>query len=305
MEVEEVFARFRAIKHGIRIPRKSNSTWYGEHRSAFHGSGYDIAGIDRWRPGQPLKDVAWRLSLRSYPDKLFKIERAELKQLPALLVVDLSHSTLFEISRDSNKAMLLLDVIGVIGLTRARLHDPVGLLAFSDRIEAFVKPRLGSGQVFQIAHEIFERLELARTYSVKRQADFSVALRFLAARLRSRHSLVVISDLADVVGDPDTLDMRLLSRLASKHDVTLLVLDDPDEFRFRGRVGFVRTSNMETGEQTVISARKARLIRRSVEESIDTYRARLKRECGIDSVVLTPEDHFEALFKFLVTRGVH
>jgi hypothetical protein len=62
---------------------------------------------------------------------------------------------------------------------------------------------------------------------------------------------------------------------------------------------------METGEQTVISARKARLIRRSVEDSIDAYRARLKRECGIDSVVLTPGEHFEALFKFLVTRGVH
>jgi uncharacterized protein (DUF58 family) len=248
MEVEAVFARFRAIKHGIRIPRKSTSTWYGEHRSAFHGSGYDIAGIDRWRPGQPLKDVAWRLSLRSYPDKLFKIERTELKQLPTLLVVDLSHSTLFEISRESNKALLLLDVIGVIGLTRARLHDPVGLLAFSDRIEAFVKPKLGSGQIFQIAHEIFDRLELARTASVRRGADFSVALRFLAARLRTRHSIVLISDLADIVGDPDSVDSRLLSRLASKHDVTLLVLDDPDEFSLRGRVGFVRTSNMETGE---------------------------------------------------------
>jgi hypothetical protein len=42
-----------------------------------------------------------------------------------------------------------------------------------------------------------------------------------------------------------------------------------------------------------------------VEDSIDAYRARLKRESGIDSVVLTPEEHFEALFKFLVTRGVH
>jgi hypothetical protein len=155
------------------------------------------------------------------------------------------------------------------------------------------------------AHEIFDRLELARTASVRRGADFSVALRFLAARLRTRHSIVLISDLADIVGDPESVDSRLLSRLASKHDVTLLVLDDPDEFSLRGRVGFVRTSNMETGEQTVISARKARLIRRSVEDSIDAYRARLKRESGIDSVVLTPGEHFEALFKFLVTRGVH
>ena len=102
--------------------------------------------------------MAWRLSLRTYPDRLFKIERMEQKQIPTLLVVDLSHSTLFEISRDSNKALLLLDVIGAIGLTRAGLHDPVGLLAFSDRIELFVKPKLGTAQVFRIAHEMFERL---------------------------------------------------------------------------------------------------------------------------------------------------
>jgi uncharacterized protein (DUF58 family) len=304
MEVEEVFARFRAIKHGLRIPRKSTSTWYGEHRSAFHGSGYDIAGIDQWRPGQPLKDVAWRLSLRSYPDKLFKIERIELKQLPTLLVVDLSESTLFEISHDSSKALLLLDVIGAIGLTRARLHDPIGLLAFSDRIELYVKPRLGSGQVFAIAHEIFERLELARQFPEKRRADFSVALRFLAARLRTRHSIILLSDFVDVGGDPESVDVKLLSRLASKHDLTALVLDDPDEFRLRRRVGFLRTSNMETGEQTVISARKARLIRLNVEESIEAFRARLKRECGVDSAVLTPADHFETLFKFLITRNV-
>ena len=157
VDVEEVFARFRAIKQAIRTPKRSNSFWFGEHRSAFQGSGFDIAGVDEWRPGQPLKDVAWRLSLRTYPDRLYKIERMEQKQIPTLLVVDLSHSTLFEISRDSNKALLLLDVIGAIGLTRAGLHDPVGLLAFSDRIELFVKPKLGTAQVFRIAHEIFEQ----------------------------------------------------------------------------------------------------------------------------------------------------
>ena len=303
MEVEEVFARFRAIKHGIRIPRKASSTWYGEHRSSFHGSGYDIVGIDQWRPGQPLKDVAWRLSLRTYPEKLFKIERMELKQIPTLLVVDLSHSTLFEISRESNKALLLLDVIGGFGLTRARLHDPVGLLAFSDRIELFVKPKLGSGQVFRMAHEIFERLKLARQFPTKRRADFRVALRFLAARLKTRHSIVLISDLVDIVGDQESIEFKLLGRLAWKHDLIVLVLDDPDEFNLRGRLGFVRISNMETGAQTVISARKTRLIRRSIEDSLDSIRARLKRECGIDSEVLTPDGHFETLFKFLMTRG--
>ena len=305
MEIEEVFARFRAFKHSFRTPKKSSSTWFGEHRSAFHGSGYDITGVDEWRPGQPLKDVAWRLSLRTYPDRLFKIERMEQKQIPLLLAVDLSHSMLFEISQDSNKALLLLDLIGGLGLTRARLHDPVGLVAFSDRIELFLKPKLGTGQVFRMAHEIFDRLQFAREYPSSRPADLSVALRFLAARLKTRHSIVFISDLVDLIGDHEAIDFKLMGRLAWKHDVTVLVLDDPDEFNVSGRFGFLRIANMESGRQTVIAVRKTRAIRRSIEASLATIRARLKRECGVDSEVLTPATHGEALLTFLAARSSH
>ena len=51
MEVEEVFARFRDIKHGIRSRKRSTSVHFGEHKSAFKGAGYDIVGVERWRPG--------------------------------------------------------------------------------------------------------------------------------------------------------------------------------------------------------------------------------------------------------------
>jgi uncharacterized protein (DUF58 family) len=302
VEIEEVFARFRVLKHALRIPKRSTSTWFGEHRSAFHGSGYDITGVERWRSGQPLKDVAWRLSLRTYPERLFKIERMEQKQLPLLLAVDLSHSMLFEISQDSNKALLLLDLIGGLGLTRARLHDPVGMVAFSDRIELFLKPKLGTSQVFRMAHEIFDKLQFAREYPSSRPADLSVALRFLAARLKMRHSIVIISDLLDLMADHESFDFQLMRRLASKHDVTVLVLDDPEEFNVPGRFGFLRIANMESGRQTVIPVRKTRAIRRDIEASIAAIRACLKRECGVDSVVLTPAQD-NVLFNVLVARN--
>jgi len=302
VEVEEVFARFREIKHGIKARKKSQSIWFGEHKSPFHGTGYDIIGVDQWRPGQPLKDIAWSLSLRTFPHKLYKIERMEPKELRTLLVVDLSYSTLFQISQHSNKALLLLDLIGGIGLTRANLHDPVGLLAFSDRVELFLKPKLGSSQIFYMAHQIFERLEFERQYPSRRRADFSVALHFVAARLKMRHSVILISDLVDLIHDQESIDFKLLTRLAWKHDLMVLILDDPEEFQVHSRLGYIRTSNMETGEQTTMSARKAAAIRRSIEEAREALRLRLKRESGVDSVVLTPADHFEELSRFLATR---
>ena len=302
MEVEEVYARFRDIKHGIKTRKKSTSIHYGDHKSGFKGAGYDIVGVDQWRPGQPLKDIAWTLSLRTYPEKLYRIERMEPKELRTLLVVDLSYSSLFQITQASNKALLMLDLVGNIGLTRANVRDPVGLLAFSDQIELYVKPKLGSSQVFHIAHRIFEKLELERQFPTKRAADFSVALRFMAARLKMRHSVIVISDVVDLVNDQDAIDFKMLRMLAAKHDMMMLIVDDPDEFRVRSRLGYIRISDMETGKQTVISARKAGAIRRDIEERREALQYRLKHQSGVDSVVLTPDNHAEALPKFLISR---
>ena len=302
MEIEEVFARFRDIKHGIRTRKKSTSIHYGEHKSGFKGSGYDIVGVEQWRPGQPLKDIAWNISLRTYPEKLFKIERMEPKELRTLLVVDLSYSTLFQIKQKSNKALLLLDLLGNIGLTRANLRDPVGLLGFSDQIEMFLKPKLGSSQVFHMAQQIFEKLALQREFPTRRGADFSVPFKFMASRLKMRHSVIVISDVVDMLNDHASIDFKLLRMLGSKHDMMFFILDDPEEFRVRSPLGYIRISDMETGKQTVISARKAGAIRRKIEESRATLQYALKHRCGIDSVVLTPEGHAQELPKFLISR---
>ena len=302
MEVEEVFARFRDIKHGIKTRKKSTSIHYGEHKSGFKGSGYDIVGVEQWRPGQPLKDIAWNISLRTYPEKLFKIERMEPKELRTLLVVDLSYSTLFQIKQESNKALLLLDLLGNIGLTRANLRDPVGLLGFSDQIEMFLKPKLGSSQVFYMAKQIFEKLALQREFPTRRGADFSVPFKFMASRLKMRHSIIVISDVVDMLNDHASIDFKLLRILGSKHDMMFFILDDPEEFRVRSPLGYIRISDMETGKQTVISARKSGVIRRKIEESRAALQYALKHRCGIDSVVLTPDGHAQELPKFLMSR---
>ncbi|HJN45159.1 MAG: hypothetical protein CL477_00660 [Acidobacteria bacterium] len=302
MEVDEVFARFRDIKHGIRARKRSTSVHFGEHKSGFKGAGYDIVGVEQWRPGQPLKDVAWALSLRTFPEKLYKIERMEPKELRTLVVCDLSYSTLFQISQESNKALLMLDLLGNIGLTRANVRDPVGLLGYSDRIEMYLRPKLGTSQVFYMAQQIFEKMKLEREFPTRRTAHLKVALDFMIARLKMRYSVIVLTDLVDLVNDPDAIDFKVLSTLASKHDMMVLILDDPEEFRVKSRLGYIRISDMETGKQTVISARKAGAIRRRIEESRESLQYKLKYQAGIDSVVLTPENHIEALPKFLISR---
>ena len=158
----------------------------------------------------------------------------------------------------------MLDLLGNIGLTRANLRDPVGLLGFSDQIEMFLKPKLGTSQVFHMAQQIFENLALEREFPTRRKADFSVPFKFMASRLKMRHSLIVISDVVDMLNDQASVDFKLLRMLAAKHDMMFFILDDPQEFQVRRPLGYIRISDMETGKQTVISARKARAIRRQI-----------------------------------------
>ncbi len=303
MEVEEVFARFRELNRGAKTRKKSISISSGEHRSAFKGSGYDIVGVDQWRSGQPLKDIAWSLSLRTYPDRIYKVERMEPKEMRTILVADLSSSTLFKIVHEANKALLLLDLIGGIGLTRAHMRDPVGLLGFSDRVELYLRPKLGSSHIFFMAKLIFEKVRFEREYPTRRRTELSVPVKFLASRLRARHSIMFISDVVDLLNEPDAIDFGLLGRLASKHDMIVLILDDPEEYAVPSKLGYVRTTNMETGEQVVMSARRAEAVRRQIEESREALMATLKRRAGIDSVVLTPKNWFEELSTFSMARS--
>ena len=90
--------------------------------------------------------------------------------------------------------------------------------------------------------------------------------------------------------------------IRDRHDMMFFILDDPEEFRVRSPLGYIRISDMETGKQTVISARKAGAIRRKIEENRTTLQYALKHRCGIDSVVLTPDNHTEELPKFLISR---
>ena len=176
------------------------------------------------------------------------------------------------------------------------------MLGFSDQIELFVKPKLGTSQIFHIAQQIFDKLKLQREIPTKRAADFSVPFRFMASRLKNRHSIILLSDVVDMVNDQAAIDFKLLRMLAAKHDMIALILDDPDEFKVRSRLGYIRISDMETGKQTVISARKAGAIRREIEERRAELQYQLKHQSGVDSVVLTPKNHVEELPKFFIAR---
>ena len=59
----------------------------------------------------------------------------------------------------------------------------------------------------------------------------------------------VLTDLVDWVNDHESIDFKRLGTLAAKHDMIVIILDDPNEFQVKSRLGYIRISDMETGKQ--------------------------------------------------------
>ncbi|MEK9194314.1 MAG: hypothetical protein AAB884_00715, partial [Patescibacteria group bacterium] len=226
MELKDVIAGLRDLKSGIRVRKKAFSIIPAEHRSTWLGAGYDFEGVAEWKPGEPLQDVSLVLSFRTFPDRLYKLERTEEKEIPVIVAADVSTSMLFSVREGEHKAKLLFELVGVLGFTAVLYRDPFGLVGFSDRIEPYFKPKVSGRRVFYLVKTIFERVEALREGRERRNASFKMLFEFLISRLKRRHCLIIVSDFADVIGrDNGSIDFNLLRRLTSRHDVVAIFLD--------------------------------------------------------------------------------
>ena len=297
MELKDIFSRIRELKKGIPIRYKSKSVRFGENKSAFKGSGYEIAEISRWREGEPLKNISWGLSIRDFPKKIYKVEKIENKEIPVIIFVDISNSILFQISETSNNAQLLLELIGIIGLTCARFQDPVGLVGFSDRVNIYLKPKPSRSYVFYMIKLIFDRIESIKgELKSKDNTDINQALKVLIGK-KGKISAIFISDFVNLINEEESIDWKLLGNLSSRHNIIFIFLDDPLEFEWKMSLGVVPVKNLETGETDFIRGHLASKIRGDVERRRNFLIERLKK-IRVNSIVLSYGSHVINLAKF-------
>ena len=307
MEVKEILEELVQIKQET-YRGKARNIQIGEHKSPLQGAGYDLLDITKWRPGDSIDDIDWRLSLLTWPKKIYKLEHPELKSAPVILVADISPSVFVEIDQAANKFRLLLHLAGALGFAANYFHDPVGILCVSDDIEFYLPPKFGSGQIFYAIKLIVEKAKEFETLKeknrfVRRKSNLNAALEFLAARLKRQCSVVILSDFIDVISSESEINHQMLEFLSAKHswNVIAVFLDDPNELSWRGSKGLVLVRNIETGVTHTIKAEQAVNIRRAFLDKTDELRKTLTKS-GVDSVVLNFGDHFNNLAQFLSQR---
>jgi uncharacterized protein (DUF58 family) len=248
------------------------SLFAGEYRSVFRGQGMEFAEVRAYEQGDDYRAIDWNVSARLGTPyvKTFTEER----ELTVLLMVDQSGSTHFGEPR--TKAALGVEIGSVLALAAAYHNDRVGALLFTETVERVIPPSKGRRHALRVIRD------LVAFAPQTRRTNLAGALHYAAELLGHRSIVAVISDfLAKDWSQP-------LRRLAARHDVVAITVEDPRESELPD-AGWIDLEDAETGERVLVDAgsRVARGRLHLLAERRREERDRLLAAAGVDQVLLS------------------
>ena len=258
------------------VLRRLREYTLGEHRSLFHGPGFDYVGTRTWEAGDRLSTVDWPQSSLTNFSPLVVRDFEQRGTAAVVAVADRSRST--RCGTDGMPiAQTIAWAIGTLGMSAALFQDAFGLMTFDrgfDGMEA-VAPRVGRAQVMHCLDAYQESRALT---PVARVAHVGHSI---AGAMRRTSLVAVISDFLF-----DDLDVVLkdLSYLNATHDVFLVIVDAGDAFDLpAASASWVRVQDVETGRHQVMSRRAVRRLAAHAREWQDVVAVKAK-DCDLEVV---------------------
>ena len=230
----EILEQVRRLE--LKMRRLVNSRFGGEYRSVYKGQGMEFSEVREYQPGDEVRSIDWNVTARL--QKPFVKRYVEERELTVLLMVDCSASSHFG-TRTRFKDDVGLEVAAVLGLSALRNNDRVGLIAFTDRIEHAVPPRKGRRHGLRLLRD------LLALRPVGQRTDLAMACEQAQRHLAHRSLVFIISDFQDAGAE------AALRRLAARHEVVVLTVDDPVE-QAMPAAGVLVLADPETGERVEV-----------------------------------------------------
>ena len=227
------------------IVRRMQELAIGTHPSLFHGSGYNLAGLRDWQPGDRLSVIDWPQSSLTNFSPLVTREFDQESNAPIVIAADVSRSTRCGV-RGEPIARVIARAVATFAMAAAFSLDRAGLLTFDrDTRRIAVRPRVGKNHAIHCIEAYQEQL-------MGRGARESAPDVSFAGLLRTRSLVPVISDF--LLEDPHPL-LAELADLNTSHDIFLVMIDSAFAFELpRFSAGWIETYDAETGRTRIISS---------------------------------------------------
>jgi uncharacterized protein (DUF58 family) len=264
----------------------------GMHRSPFHGFSVEFAEHRPYMPGDPLKNLDWKVLAKS--DRYLVKQYTEETNLRAHLLVDLSGSMGFKSARASlSKLEYARSLAAAMAYLMIHQQDAVGAMLFAERPIQYVPPRSVRSHLDVVLKCLAQGQPAGKT-------KLGPALHELAERIKRRGLVLLFSDLLDTPADVLSGLQHFRHR---NHEVIVFHILDPDEidFPYHDASTFV---DMESGAQLTTEPWE---IAPRYRERLEAWRAKYSRACReqlVDYVPLDTRTPFDrALLAYLEKRA--
>lgn len=212
-----VYPNIRAIRtHDLAARRLLRAT-IGLRRTRRPGEGSEFERLREYTPDDEYRRIDWKATARRARPiaRAFEAERAWnvilMLDTGRLMGAPVGELTKLDVAVN---AALLIAHIG------ARQGDRIGLMAFADRVEAYVPPASGPRQ---------EGVLLESLYAVHVEptaTNYAAAFTALAAHRPQRSLIILLTDVTD--SHTPRMLVPALSAAAARHRVTVVTLRDPE-----------------------------------------------------------------------------
>lgn len=263
----------------------------GLHKSPFHGFSVEFVEHRPYMPGDPLRNVDWKVYAKS--DRFYVKQYEDETNLRAYLLLDHSASMGFRSkAAPVSKFEYAQTLAAALSYLLLGQQDAVGLLPFAGEVGAFVPPRGTRSHLEALLKEIDRVRPGGKT-------ALGPTLHSLAERARRRGLVVLFSDL---MADPTDVLGGIRHFRHRRHEVIVFHLLDPAEwsFDFKDASTFV---DVETGEEVSLEPWQ---FHTTYRKAVRSWSERYQRECGeqhVDYVRLTTDTPYDvALLRYLEKR---
>lgn len=284
----EIIKKVRALE--IKSKKITTDLFTGEYHSAFKGKGMSFKEVREYSAGDDIRFIDWNVSARfGHPfSKVFEEER----ELTVMLLVDISNSGLFGTSH-ARKRDIITEIGAVLSFSAVNNADKVGVIFYSDVVEAYIPPKKGRQHALYIVRELLSMEPKGKGTAV------SKALRYFTNSTKQKSIAFVLSDFIDA-GYEDALRIA-----GKKHDVIGIKLYDPMDMKLPD-AGLLQVEDAESGKTQWVDSSSA-FVRYQYEQEffrVTAYATQVFKKAGCDLLhVKSGEEYVKVLQRFFLSRN--
>jgi uncharacterized protein (DUF58 family) len=261
----------------------------GLHKSPFKGFNVEFSEYRQYVPGDPLKDIDWKVYART--DKFYIKEHEEETNLSGYMAIDASASMSYRGAGNMNKLEYASTLAASLSYLMLRQQDSVGLITFAEGLRKIIRPRTGMAHLKAICNEL-------EATSASDRTNIGESLDLVGQSMKKRGIFILFSDLMD---NAETVIAKLRHLRSRRHEIVLFHVLDRDEisFPFDDTTMF---KDLEDNSEIITDAFSLRneYLKR-FRQLTGTFRSAL-RKSGIDYLIADTSMPFETNLRSFFTR---